>query len=44
MKSKIVNRKNLNKLGEDLKLTNLLQKQNNSSALGKISPEIYLKP
>ncbi|MFZ4931802.1 ribonuclease III [Chryseobacterium sp. Mn2064] len=35
MKSKIVNRKNLNKLGEDLKLTNLLQKQNSSSALGE---------
>jgi len=34
MKSKIVNRKNLNKLGEDLKLTNLLQKQN-SVALGE---------
>lgn len=34
MKSKIVNRKNLNKLGEDLKLTDLLQKQN-SSALGE---------
>ncbi|WP_426274140.1 ribonuclease III [Chryseobacterium sp. S-02] len=34
MKSKIVNRKNLNKLGEDLKLTDLLQKQN-SVALGE---------
>ncbi|KMQ67105.1 RNAse III [Chryseobacterium sp. FH2] len=34
MKSKIVNRKNLNKLGEDLKLTSLLQKQN-SVALGE---------
>jgi ribonuclease-3 len=34
MKSKIVNRKNLNKLGENLKLTNLLQKQN-SVALGE---------
>ncbi|MBW7675833.1 ribonuclease III [Chryseobacterium chendengshani] len=34
MKSKIVNRKNLNKLGEDLKLTDLLQKNNNSVALG----------
>lgn len=35
MKSKIVNRKNLNKLGEDLKLTDLLQKNNNSAALGE---------
>lgn len=35
MKSKIVNRKNLNKLGEDLKLTGLLQKNNNSAALGE---------
>ncbi len=35
MKSKIVNRKNLNKLGEDLKLTDLLQKNNNSVALGE---------
>ena len=35
MKSKIVNRKNLNKLGEDLKLTSLLQKQNSSSTLGE---------
>jgi ribonuclease-3 len=34
MKSKIVNRKNLNKLGEDLKLTDLLLKQN-SVALGE---------
>ncbi|CAA7390288.1 ribonuclease III [Chryseobacterium fistulae] len=34
MKSKIVNRKNLNKLGEDLKLTSLLQKSN-SMALGE---------
>lgn len=34
MKSKIVNRKNLNKLGEDLKLTDLLQKQS-SVALGE---------
>ncbi|MDQ0592714.1 ribonuclease-3 [Chryseobacterium ginsenosidimutans] len=34
MKSKIVNRKNLNKLGEDLKLTDFLQKQN-SVALGE---------
>ncbi|MCW3160234.1 ribonuclease III [Chryseobacterium oryctis] len=34
MKSKIVNRKNLNKLGEDLKLTDLLQKQT-SVALGE---------
>jgi ribonuclease III len=34
MKSKIVNRKNLNKLGEDLKLTDLLQKQG-SVALGE---------
>ncbi|MPS66363.1 ribonuclease III [Chryseobacterium sp.] len=34
MKSKIVNRKNLNKLGEDLRLTDLLQKQN-SVALGE---------
>ncbi|MEN4758858.1 MULTISPECIES: ribonuclease III [unclassified Chryseobacterium] len=34
MKSKIVNRKNLNKLGEDLKLTDLLQKQA-SVALGE---------
>lgn len=34
MKSKIVNRKNLNKLGENLKLTDLLQKQN-SVALGE---------
>lgn len=34
MKSKIVNRKNLNKLGEDLKLTDLLQKQT-SIALGE---------
>lgn len=34
MKSKIVNRKNLNKLGEDLKLTDLLQKQS-SIALGE---------
>lgn len=34
MKSKIVNRKNLNKLGEDLKLTSLLQKQS-SVALGE---------
>lgn len=34
MKSKIVNRKNLNKLGEDLKLTDLLQKQT-SLALGE---------
>jgi ribonuclease-3 len=33
MKSKIVNRKNLNKLGEDLKLTNLLQ--NKILALGE---------
>ncbi|MCY0978825.1 ribonuclease III [Chryseobacterium wangxinyae] len=35
MKSKIVNRKNLNKLGEDLKLTDLLQKNNNTVALGE---------
>ncbi|WP_312078944.1 ribonuclease III [Chryseobacterium sp.] len=35
MKSKIVNRKNLNKLGEDLKLTQLLQKQNSVMALGE---------
>ena len=35
MKSKIVNRKNLNKLGEDLKLTSLLQKNNPSVALGE---------
>ncbi|CAD7809391.1 Ribonuclease 3 [Chryseobacterium aquaeductus] len=35
MKSKIVNRKNLNKLGVDLKLTDLLQKNNNSAALGE---------
>ena len=35
MKSKIVNRKNLNKLGEDLKLTQLLQKQNAVMALGE---------
>lgn len=35
MKSKIVNRKNLNKLGEDLKLTDLLQNNNNSAALGE---------
>ncbi|WP_294249536.1 ribonuclease III [uncultured Chryseobacterium sp.] len=34
MKSKIVNRKNLNKLGEDLKLTDLLQKQT-AVALGE---------
>ncbi|ANF51169.1 RNAse III [Chryseobacterium glaciei] len=34
MKSKIVNRKNLNKLGENLKLTDLLLKQN-SVALGE---------
>jgi ribonuclease-3 len=34
MKSKIVNRKNLNKLGEDLKLTDLLQKSG-SVALGE---------
>ncbi|WP_292010374.1 ribonuclease III [Chryseobacterium sp.] len=34
MKSKIVNRKNLNKLGDDLKLTDLLQKQS-SAALGE---------
>ena len=34
MKSKIVNRKNLNKLGEDLKLTDLLQKNNHAVALG----------
>jgi ribonuclease-3 len=34
MKSKIVNRKNLNKLGENLKLTDLLQKQG-SAALGE---------
>ncbi|KXH85894.1 ribonuclease III [Chryseobacterium kwangjuense] len=34
MKSKIVNRKNLNKLGEDLKLIDLLQKQG-SAALGE---------
>lgn len=35
MKSKIVNRKNLNKLGEDLKLTDLLQKNKNTVALGE---------
>ena len=35
MKSKIVNRKNLNKLGEDLKLTQLLQKQSVVIALGE---------
>lgn len=35
MKSKIVNRKNLNKLGEDLKLTQLLQKQSVVMALGE---------
>ncbi|AZA62309.1 MULTISPECIES: ribonuclease III [Chryseobacterium] len=35
MKSKIVNRKNLNKLGEDLKLTDLLQKNNHAVALGE---------
>jgi len=35
MKSKIVNRKNLNKLGEDLKLLHLLQKQNSVTALGE---------
>lgn len=34
MKAKIVNRKNLNKLGEDLKLTNLIQNES-SSALGE---------
>ncbi len=35
MKSKIVNRKNLNKLGEDLKLTDLLQKSGTAIALGE---------
>ena len=35
MKSKIVNRKNLNKLGDDLKLTRLLQKQTTAMALGE---------
>lgn len=35
MKSKIVNRKNLNKLGDDLKLTRLLQKQTMAMALGE---------
>lgn len=35
MKSKIVNRKNLNKLGEDLKLTSFLQKNKQSTALGE---------
>lgn len=35
MKSKIVNRKNLNKLGDDLKLTRLLQKQTTGMALGE---------
>ena len=35
MKSKIVNRKNLNKLGENLKLTNLLQRNNHAVALGE---------
>ena len=35
MKSKIVNRKNLNKLGEDLKLIALLQKNNHAVALGE---------
>ncbi|WP_407404569.1 ribonuclease III [Chryseobacterium sp.] len=35
MKSKIVNRKNLNKLGEDLKLISLLQHTNSGVALGE---------
>lgn len=35
MKSKIVNRKNLNKIGEDLKLTELIQNGNPSMILGE---------
>ena len=41
MKSKIVNRKNLNKLGEDLKLTDLLQKQNSVVLSENISGNLF---
>ncbi len=41
MKSKIVNRKNLNKIGDDLKLTHLIQNQSSSSLGENISGNLF---